>query len=437
MGQRARRLTIAVGTVVWLVASTGAETSAQTSRMLEFGPDAIEFAPSASAAREITLGTLIEPGAGNWRPWVLASGRELRLPPPPDERSTKREQQELRKLAVEDDAATLERIRYWDSGAPAHRWNERLAELIVRDDAGNLAGTTAFTLLNITIHDALIAAWDSKYAYRRPRPSELDARLAPEVTVPRSPSYPCEHAVAAGAAAEILTHLFPAHAASLAAAAHEAAWTRVVAGAVYPSDSKAGLALGRAVAARVVESMKEERSVSLELHAMPNPRLSQAPPTGVVEVTHVDSIPRGDSRPSYLALTEEAQVSLHRRLNEEIRRRLADAALEGNAPRAARVYALAHVAHHVALITSASHLWRSGEAGLAATLVLDHLLPPGRSRHLRWTGENASLGSRAQDAEGGFRPAGTGFLRDVEARLEIGSWVAAAVIERARRDGAE
>ena len=39
----------------------------------------------------------------------------------------------------------------------------------------------------------------------------------------------------------------------LAAAAHEAAWSRVVASAVYPSDAQAGLVLGRAVAAQVIE----------------------------------------------------------------------------------------------------------------------------------------------------------------------------------------
>jgi len=73
--------------------------------------------------------------------------------------------------------------------------------------------------------------------------------------VPVAPgrSYPCEWAVVAGAAAAILAHLFPADAPALAAAAHEAASSRVAASAVYPSDAEAGLALGRAVAARVID----------------------------------------------------------------------------------------------------------------------------------------------------------------------------------------
>ena len=30
--------------------------------------------------------------------------------------------------------------------------------------------------MNMAIYDAIVAAWDSKYAYNRPRPSEFDKR---------------------------------------------------------------------------------------------------------------------------------------------------------------------------------------------------------------------------------------------------------------------
>jgi len=54
----------------------------------------------------------IEPGAGGWRTWVLASGKELRLAPPPDAQATATELQELRTLAGQRDAAAIERIRH-------------------------------------------------------------------------------------------------------------------------------------------------------------------------------------------------------------------------------------------------------------------------------------------------------------------------------------
>ena len=102
----------------------------------------------------------------------------------------------------------------------------------------------------------MIAAWDSKYAHNRRRPGEADAQLTTALPAPRSPSYPCEHSVAAGAGSAVLAHLFPKEAQRFTEAAEEASRSRVLAGVVYPSDARAGLELGRAVAARVIEYLK-------------------------------------------------------------------------------------------------------------------------------------------------------------------------------------
>ena len=77
-------------------------------------------------------------------------------------------------------------------------------------------------MLNVAIHDALIAAWDAKYTHNRRRPGEADPQLVTTLPVPRSPSYPCEHAVAAGAGSTVLAHLFPTEAQRFAEAAEEA-----------------------------------------------------------------------------------------------------------------------------------------------------------------------------------------------------------------------
>jgi hypothetical protein len=151
----------------------------------------------------------IEPGAGEWRTWVLTSGKELRLPPPPDTQATATEIQELQALAGRRDAAALERIRYWDFWSPAFRWNEMLIDTRVAKNMFGPAGLRAFAMLNVAIHDASIAAWDSKYAHNRRRPGESDPQLATALPAPQSPSYPCEHSVAAGAGSTVLAHLFP------------------------------------------------------------------------------------------------------------------------------------------------------------------------------------------------------------------------------------
>jgi hypothetical protein len=252
MRQHARRLVISAVTTAWLGGLDCDEAIAQRTKLLEFGPDAVEIQPARRAALDTPPPTSLEIDPDE-RPWVLASPWALRPPPPPDERDSARERRELRKLAAGEDAETLERVRYWDTGSPAQRWREVLADMSAGAALSGAAASHARALLDVGIHDARIAAWDSRNAYRRPLPSELDARLVPEVAVRRGQSYPCEHAVVAGMAAEILSHLFPRDGNRIAAAAREAAWSRVVASAAYPSDAEAGLALGRAVAAQVIE----------------------------------------------------------------------------------------------------------------------------------------------------------------------------------------
>lgn len=257
----ANRLALVLASAACLLALTCSEAAAQRSGLLEFGPEGLELQPIVTRERRgqavpaARLPARVPEGAASWRPWALSSARILRLPAPPDERATAVELRELKRLMAGDDAERLDRIRYWDVGGPAHRWNEMLMELQVAD-VGREAGTRPSALLATAVHDALIAAWDSKYAYNRRRPSEESALVVPEVVVPRSPSYPCEHAVTAAATAAVLAHLFPAHAGRFAAAAHEAAWSRVMAGAAYPSDVRAGLELGRLVAAQVLEHAK-------------------------------------------------------------------------------------------------------------------------------------------------------------------------------------
>jgi hypothetical protein len=53
-----------------------------------------------------------EPQAGTWKTWVIASGRQLRIPPPPDRAATEKELSELKQMAVTRDRAALDRVAY-------------------------------------------------------------------------------------------------------------------------------------------------------------------------------------------------------------------------------------------------------------------------------------------------------------------------------------
>jgi membrane-associated phospholipid phosphatase len=204
----------------------------------------------------------IEPDAGTWKTWVLASGDRLRLPPPPDEAATRAEIAQLKEIAKQRDAGTLERIIWWNAGPPGYRWT---SIAIPPGQASATLHSRIMALLSVAIYDATVAAWDSKYAYNRPRPTAFDPSLTAALQNPQSPSYPSEHAVVAGAASTVLAYLFPDKADDFKARAEEAVQVWVQAGLHYPSDVKAGLELGRAVGALIVEWAKPDRVGAVDI----------------------------------------------------------------------------------------------------------------------------------------------------------------------------
>ena len=88
-------------------------------------------------------------------------------------------------------------------------------------------------LVAAAINDSTIAAWDSKYVYMRQRPYEIDPTVTPAVAPPGSPSYPSDYAAVAGAAASVLSYLFPDHSSTFDSMATEAAQSRLLAGLLH------------------------------------------------------------------------------------------------------------------------------------------------------------------------------------------------------------
>jgi membrane-associated phospholipid phosphatase len=208
-------------------------------------PGAIVAAPASQAAQ-------VEPNAGTWPTWLLASGSQLRPDSAPSAAASQAELATVQALAVERDQAMLDRIAYWDAGAPPYRWIQRSVKYM--QDHGVVTGRAgrALGLLSVAMYDGTISAWDAKYAFNRARPSDLDPSLA-AIAPPASPSYPDERAVAAGAASTVLAYLFPSDASVFSSWADEAAHSRVEAGVAFPSDAADGLTLGQQIGQLAVE----------------------------------------------------------------------------------------------------------------------------------------------------------------------------------------
>jgi membrane-associated phospholipid phosphatase len=426
--------------------------------------------------------------AGTWKTWVIESGQKYRALPPPDDAATETELRTLMQLAAARDRAALERIAYWDTGAPSYRWSEIAIDEHLKNGTGWPIAVRDLALMHIAIYDAMVAAWDSKYAHNRSRPKVVGAALT-AVPTPTRPSYPSGHAVAAGAASEVLAYIYPDRADYFREKAKEAARSRVIAGVNYPSDVEAGLALGQRVAALVIEHGKVDGTEAKWVGTVPsgpgkwsgtNPILPLAgtwkpwvmssasqfrPPPPVpydapekaAELAEIKSFPR-TAQTNNEALFWEAAVGglrAHQFWNEQLSKKSLEYRLESDPPRAARAFALPFITLYDAgiacwdakytywairpfqldqevkpLFTTPNHpSYPAAHActSIAVTRVLGYLFP-------RDAEVLMALGERAAESRVW---AGIHYRSDIVAGRQLAIAVADKVIEWAKQDGAK
>jgi len=326
-----------------------------------------------------TASAQVEPHAGQWKTWVLSSGSQMRLPAPPDSATTASDLQAVRAAVAGADANALEKIAFWDAGSPAYQWITAASNQLLTRNIGGPASTRNIALVSVAIYDSMIAAWDSKYAYNRPRPNAADPTLQPLVSTLNSPSYPSEHAVAAGAAAAVLAYLYPDSAATFQSMAQEAAQSRVTAGANYPSDVQAGLQLGAAVGAAVIQWAQADGSDAPANGTFPpapgkwSGINAVAPGAGLWKPWVLNSAsdlrpgppPAFDSSDEVMQFATVESIMRTADMNHTVwfwqpsftapwidllSRKIFEYRLDTNAPRAARAYAIAMVAQHDAIL---------------------------------------------------------------------------------------
>ena len=111
----------------------------------------------------------IEPNAGDWRTWVISSGADYRVPPPPGSADTQDELRALADLVSHNDAQDLQQIAFWDAGAPAYRWIDLINERA-------LAGIpTTTNISRVYAYVGLAMTWRSQISSTTTKRSTIDA----------------------------------------------------------------------------------------------------------------------------------------------------------------------------------------------------------------------------------------------------------------------
>lgn len=426
----------------------------------------------------IAAASPIEPKAGSWQTWVVTDVATVRPPAPPDQAATQAELKEVQAAVAGRDEAALQQIAYWDAGAPNYRWIEITFAQMQKKPLNNPRANRLMALLNVAIYDAMVAAWEAKYTYNRPRPSASDATLTTVIATPNSPAYPSEQAVAAGAASAILAYIYPDDAPAFLALAEEAGRSRVLAGVNYPSDVTAGLELGRAVAAQVIERAQADGSDVVWDGVMPTepghwtgekpiePLMGSwqtwvlasgselrppAPPAydSAQEQTELQEIQ------TYTRTWQSNQKSMFWQTFDGIftfyydtaAKRIFEHGLDSNPPQAARIYALLSVAQYDAIVAcwdAKYAYWAIRPFQLDPTLVTLFPTPNHPSypaAHACYSSATATMLSHFFPAEAAFIQAkaeeagmsrlwgGIHFRSDIETGMALGKTAAEKVIE--------
>ncbi|MBX3606216.1 MAG: vanadium-dependent haloperoxidase [Piscinibacter sp.] len=169
---------------------------------------------------------------------------------------------------------------YWadDPGktpTPAGHWAWILTDLLRDRQATLAAAAEQYARLTMAMSDAFIATWQVKYETNLLRPVTyvqlgLDANWVPPLMeTPPFPEYPSGHSVQSGAATAVLEALYgkdtafedrthndrgwgPQRFRSFAAAAEQAAFSRLYAGIHYRSAVEHGVTMGRCIGAQAL-----------------------------------------------------------------------------------------------------------------------------------------------------------------------------------------
>ena len=425
------------------------------------------------SAFAVQLQAQVEPNAGSWKTWFISSGKEYRLPAPS---SYKSEIATVIEKQKNIDAATMQQITYWNAGAPGYHWQEMINKLWTVDTGRY--GALANMLLGTAIYDATIAAWDTKYAYKRQRPFAADSRIKLLAVKPESPSYPCEHSVAAGAAVAIFSRFYPAMVDSVKKLAQQLMNSRVVAGVAFPSDVQAGFDLGKKIAEIEIEKTKDFISTEQWDGKIPDKpglwrgRFAMLPMAGHNKTVVLSSASEFRPGPPPDFAKDMAELKNYKQtfrslsnafywanqswFLDNLGKKMFERNLHLNAPRAARINAVINVASYDGFVScwDAKYTYwgirpNQYDTTYKPAILVTPPFPGYPSGHAAISGTMAEIFSyffpedkelfrqKAKEAAESRFQAGIHFRTDNDIALELGKKVGTKVIQQIKNDGAD
>jgi membrane-associated phospholipid phosphatase len=183
----------------------------------------------------------------------------LRPGPPPSTSSDqmKKETEEIYQIVNNPTREQIRIAHFWADGlatyTPPGHWNAIAADDFIPKGFSEVRWARNMALLNMSLMDAAIVCWDTKYTYFNPRPVQLDPRIKNFTGLPNFPSYISGHSTFSGAAATILGHIIPERASAYDAMATEASMSRMYGGIHYRSDCETGLVVGTNVGKQAIK----------------------------------------------------------------------------------------------------------------------------------------------------------------------------------------
>lgn len=221
------------------------------------------------------------------KPFGLQQPRQFRTAPNPDLQGTayKKDFEEVKTMGEKNspqrNAEQTFYANFWYEYAEIG-WNRIASVAAGKENTDLLTTARLFAMLNISLADAYIAGWDSKYYYNfwRPYTAVVNTPVTeggnphwePLMPTPPAQDYPSTHSILGNSAATVLTYFYGGHYAfettstssaspgatrsfkSFLSAADENADSRVMAGVHFRFSCKAGQEMGNKIGNWMIEN---------------------------------------------------------------------------------------------------------------------------------------------------------------------------------------